>query len=89
MSNKQSYEGSSITVYFDASRCIHSGRCVKGVPDVFRAGAEGPWIFPDAASADDIAALCNTCPSGALSFHRTDGGAEEASPEINTISVEA
>jgi len=89
MSNKQHYEGSNITVCFDASRCIHSGRCVKGLPDVFRAGAEGAWIFPDAASADEIAALCSTCPSGALTFHRTDGGAEEVSPEINTISVEA
>jgi len=88
MSNKQHYEGSRITVYFDASRCIHAGRCVKGLPDVFRAGTEGPWIFPDAASADEIAALCSTCPSGALTCHRTDGGAEEAGPEINTISVE-
>jgi len=88
MSNKQSYEGSRITVYFDASRCIHAGRCVKGLPDVFRVGSGEPWIAPDAASADDIAELCNTCPSGALGYHRKDGGAEEARPEINSISVE-
>jgi len=89
MSSQQCYEGSGITVHFDASRCIHAGYCVKGLPDVFRAGTEGVWIFPDAASADKIAALCNTCPSGALSYNRKDGGAEEPCPEINTISVEA
>ncbi len=88
MSNKQHYEGSMIAVNFDSSRCIHAGRCVKGLPDVFRPDSENEWIFPDAASADDIAVLCDTCPSGALSYQRSDGGADEAKPEINTFTVE-
>jgi len=88
MSNKQRYEGSRIAVCFNASRCIHAGHCVKGLPEVFRTDAGDAWIFPDAASSDDIAALCDTCPSGALSYQRSDGGADETKPEINTITVE-
>jgi hypothetical protein len=32
-----------------------------------------PWVQPDAEPADAIAATIDTCPSGALSYTRTDG----------------
>ena len=41
---------------------------------------EEPWIHPDAASADEIIATIQKCPSGALSYslddveHRDRGG---------------
>jgi len=85
----QVYEGKEITVYFESKRCIHSGKCVHGLPGVFRANVKGPWIDPDAADVGELAALINTCPSGALRYERTDGGAAEAAPEINTITMEA
>jgi len=88
MSDKQSYEGKLISVCFDAARCIGAGKCVKGLPDVFRVDIEGPWIHPDAATADELAALCDTCPSGALTYKRKDGGAVEAKPAVNTITIE-
>jgi len=88
MSGKsQEYPGDKVTIRFDASTCIHSRNCVLGLPGVFVANAEGPWIQPDNASAEDIVALAHTCPSGAITYERHDGGPAERSPEVNVIRV--
>lgn len=68
----RTYTGEGITVHWDASRCIHAERCSSGAPDVFDRDAR-PWVRPDRASAAEIAAVIDTCPSGALSYTRTDG----------------
>lgn len=68
------YVGTGITVHWDSARCIHSGRCVAGSPTVFDPKAQ-PWVDPHGASASAIAATIDTCPSGALSYTRTDGEA--------------
>jgi CDGSH-type Zn-finger protein len=57
---------------------------VRGLPAVFDTSRR-PWILPDAADADAIAAVVAACPSGALHFARRDGGAEEPAPDRNTI----
>ena len=89
MSDKiQKYEGKEITVYFDASRCIHAGKCVHGLPDVFRANVEGPWINPDASDSETLAKLIETCPSGALSYARRDSESETA-PATTSVTVES
>lgn len=87
MSKKQTSEGKDITVHFDPQRCIHAGNCVRGLPAVFRAGVKGAWIFPNEAEADALAALIETCPSGALSYDLRHG-LNEKKPEQNTITVE-
>ncbi len=87
MSKKQTSKGKDIAVYFDPQRCIHSGNCVRGLPAVFRANVKGAWIFPDEADADALAALIETCPSGALTFDLRNG-LNEKKPEQNTITVE-
>ena len=66
------YEGRGITIHWDSERCQHSGRCVAGSPGVFDPKAT-PWVTPEGASADEIAATIDTCPSGALRYTRTDG----------------
>jgi CDGSH-type Zn-finger protein len=48
-----------------------------------------PWIDPDAADADDLAAVVTRCPTGALHFERTDGGSGEIVPAENTVTVAA
>jgi CDGSH-type Zn-finger protein/uncharacterized Fe-S cluster protein YjdI len=82
MSRKQTYEGHAIRVHFDLDRCVHARQCVLGLPGVFRPD-ERAWIHPDDAPAEEIAAVIRTCPSGALTYERLDGGAEESSPEVN------
>ena len=65
----KAYETDEVTVYFDAAVCQHSGGCVRGLPDVFEVGRR-PWIVPENASADEVAAQIERCPSGALQYRR-------------------
>ena len=83
----QKYEGKDMAVYFEGDRCIHAARCVSGLPNVFKANIPGPWIEPDAADADELAALIKSCPSGALRFERKDSGENELAPAINSINI--
>ena len=79
--------GKSATIRFDGRRCIHARRCVLSQPTVFKPNVEGPWIDPDAASAEALLYVALNCPSGAIQVFRRDGGADETNPEVNTISV--
>lgn len=71
MANRD-YVGTGIVVHWDSDRCAHSERCFRGSPAVFDPQAR-PWVQPDGAPVDDLAATIDTCPSGALSYTRTDG----------------
>src|SRR4029077_16438145 len=77
--------GKSATIEFDGQLCIHARRCVLSQPAVFKANVEGPWIDPDAASAEALMYVALNCPSGAIRVSR--GGANETNPKVNTISV--
>jgi uncharacterized Fe-S cluster protein YjdI len=68
------YVGVGITVHWDSARCFHSERCTTGLPAVFDRSRR-PWVDIVCASGDDIAAVIDTCPSGALTYTRTDGAA--------------
>jgi CDGSH-type Zn-finger protein/uncharacterized Fe-S cluster protein YjdI len=83
----QEYRGRQIIIRFDTSKCIHSRHCVLGNPKVFIANAPGEWIQPDAASCEEIVALVRTCPSGALTYERLDGGEQERAPLVNTVRL--
>jgi CDGSH-type Zn-finger protein/uncharacterized Fe-S cluster protein YjdI len=87
MATTEEYRGEKIIVRNKGERCIHSRYCVLGRPDVFVPNADGPWIKPDAQSADIVAAQIMLCPSGALTFQRLDGGAEEKPPGVNTVRI--
>jgi CDGSH-type Zn-finger protein/uncharacterized Fe-S cluster protein YjdI len=80
-------DGKAATVRFDGGRCIHARRCVMGAPAVFRAGVKGGWIEPDAASAEELLRVAYACPSGAITVERKDGGAQEAPPRANLVTV--
>ncbi|MEU8387041.1 (4Fe-4S)-binding protein [Micromonospora sp. NPDC048843] len=76
---KKAYEGQSITVTFQATRCLHAAECVRSLPEVFDPG-QRPWIRPDAAEAERLAEVIRRCPSGALQYELVDGGAETPDP---------
>jgi uncharacterized Fe-S cluster protein YjdI len=65
--SRKTYEGKDIDVSFDNEICEHSGECVRGLALVFDAKRR-PWIDPDAATLDEVAAQVERCPSGALRF---------------------
>ena len=63
----QTYENDEIVVTFDPNVCRHTGVCVRGLPRVF-AIRERRWIQLEHASAAEIAAQVQRCPSGALQY---------------------
>jgi len=81
------YKGAKITIHFDGEKCIHSRNCVLGLPKVFQADAQGPWIKPDNASVEELIAVARSCPSGAITYQRHDGGDAERAPDVNVIRV--
>jgi CDGSH-type Zn-finger protein/ferredoxin len=80
------YEGAEVAVTYDANRCIHVRACVEGLPEVFDADRR-PWVAPDAADADAVAAVVERCPTGALQYERLDGAPGEAVPDRNVVTV--
>jgi uncharacterized Fe-S cluster protein YjdI len=63
----QTYETDEIIVTFDPSICIHSGVCVRGLPDVFDVKRKR-WVRPDLGTAEAVAEQVRRCPSGALQY---------------------
>lgn len=86
MGRVKTYDGKDIAISFDMGRCIHARNCYLKLSEVFDP-ARKPWVDPDAAPAEEIAAMIRTCPSGALSYARKDGGLDERPPRINRVAV--
>ncbi|HEV8410854.1 MAG TPA: (4Fe-4S)-binding protein [Gemmatimonadaceae bacterium] len=63
----QLYSTDEISVSFDPSICQHSGVCVRGLPEVFDIKRKH-WIRPELATAEEVSALIDKCPSGALKY---------------------
>ncbi|WP_010288655.1 (4Fe-4S)-binding protein [Kurthia massiliensis] len=63
------YSGEAVDIFFNLDICQHSGNCVNGNRDVFDTKRK-PWIIADNASADEVARVIETCPSGALHYIR-------------------
>lgn len=80
-------EGEKIDVGYDGQRCIHARHCVLGRPEVFEANTPGEWIHPDAVHPDAIVKIVEICPSGALTYRRKDGSAQELPPPVNVVRV--
>jgi CDGSH-type Zn-finger protein len=68
---RENHKGKNITIHDNRGICAHAGRCTDGLASVFRLKEE-PWIIPDAASANEIIATIQKCPSGALSYSVDD-----------------
>jgi CDGSH-type Zn-finger protein/uncharacterized Fe-S cluster protein YjdI len=76
-----------ITLRFDGRRCIHSRHCVLGAPNVFLANVSGPWLHPECVSVEACVEIAHSCPSGAITYERRDGGPQEAPPPVNVLRL--
>lgn len=81
---KRIYQQGDLIVHWDSSRCIHSGLCLRGLPEVFDVKAR-PWIQLDNADPDAVTTTIQTCPSGALTYEQVAGEPEPA-PDVPTIT---
>jgi CDGSH-type Zn-finger protein len=60
---------------------------VLGAPRVFVANVKGPWLYPDEMHVEGLVHIARTCPSGAITYSRLDGGPEEPVPEVNELRL--
>jgi len=81
---KRTYQNDAIRVGWDPTRCIHVGKCIRTLGAVFDT-TRRPWVDLEAADVEAIAATVELCPSGALTYSRMDGGAEEKLPDVPII----
>jgi len=55
-------------VTWDAELCSHAGKCVAGLPQVFKI-EEGNFVINEqAATEEEIKRVVAQCPSGALQY---------------------
>lgn len=87
MSDKKvySFKGEQAEVHWDRRLCIHIGECGQSEGDLF-VGGRDPWCVPDTSTPQQVAEVCERCPSGALTYTLKSGQTEQAASE-NTISI--
>jgi len=73
------YSGKDVTILWKPHLCIHSTKCWKSLPAVFKP-QERPWIHPDGADAEATRAQVLHCPSGALSLPPEEARMSETGP---------
>lgn len=61
------YSNGEITILWKPEKCIHSGICVKTLPEVYHP-KERPWIKANNATTEELIKQVSKCPSGALSI---------------------
>jgi uncharacterized Fe-S cluster protein YjdI len=61
------YENDDIRVLWDASRCVHTGICLRNLPSVF-ALERRPWVDVDGSDPEQVAATVRACPTSALRY---------------------
>ena len=79
---ERTYEKGDLTVFWDSSRCIHTGICLRSLHSVFDL-QNRPWVNVNGAAASEIIATVRKCPTGALRYTR--GGKAEPAPEQTTM----
>lgn len=82
----RNYQGQEIVVTYQPRRCLHVAECLRLLPDVFDSWNK-PWVRVENGAADDIADAVMHCPTGALHFERTDGGAQEEPRATNVVVI--
>lgn len=79
------YSNGEITVLWNSGLCIHSEKCVKGLPNVFNINSS-PWINPKKGENQAIIKQVAKCPSGALSIKKQDN-TDDTIPEDTITEV--
>ncbi len=61
------YENDDIKVFWYADRCQKTKQCVMGSWQAFDLSRR-PWVDVNAISAEEMAAIIDRCPTGALKY---------------------
>ena len=80
------YTGTSATIRWDDTLCIHVGECVRAQGELFDLDRK-PWCSPDTSTDDTTLDIISRCPSGSLSVVFADASMAEQPTAENTITV--
>ncbi len=80
------YPNDDIKILWKPKLCIHSEKCWRGLPEVFRYGKK-PWVDPQGAETDEIKKQIDQCPSGALSYLLKNEKNEESAIAPTKINI--
>lgn len=67
------YSNGEVVIIWKPHLCVHSGICVKTLPDVYDPKAR-PWINAEGADSQALIDQINACPSGALTYRMEEKG---------------
>ena len=82
---RRTYRGTDVEVSFDGDLSIHATECVRGLPAVFDRKRR-PWVLADNATVEEVSAVIERCPSGALQYRRLDGAPNEPAGPVTTVT---
>lgn len=85
---KKTYQKDDLSVIWKPDLCIHSAKCVRGLPKVFD-NTRRPWINLDEGEREAIMKQVSNCPSGALSYNLANNTIVENEVEGKTVKVAA
>lgn len=85
MAKIKEYTKENLTVVWQPEKCIHSTKCWKGLPSVFKP-KERPWVNTEGATEKEIAEQVSKCPSGALTY-KMKHEKEEIEPTMATVKL--
>jgi uncharacterized Fe-S cluster protein YjdI len=71
-------EKGSFTVFWDSTRCIRTGICLRSLHSVFNL-KNRPWVGLDGGDIEQIIATVEKCPTGALRY--SSGGNAQPAPD--------
>jgi uncharacterized Fe-S cluster protein YjdI len=74
----RTYKKDDLTVFWDSTRCIHTGICLRSLHSVFNL-KNRPWVNLDGADTEQVIAAVVKCPTGALRYR--SGNESEPAPE--------
>lgn len=81
------YTNDEVTIVWKPRMCMHSTKCINGLPQVFDVNKR-PWTNAQGASTNEIVAQIKECPSGALSYYMNADGKPDAEPAGDAIKID-
>jgi len=82
----KTYETDQLVVEWKPSLCIHSEKCWRGLPQVFRPN-DKPWVYLKGAKDAEIKKQVDSCPSGALSGYLKNQTEEPSKNNSTQVEV--
>ena len=81
------YTNNEVTIVWKPHMCMHSTKCINGLPQVFDVNKR-PWATAGRASSEAIVSQIKKCPSGALSYYMNATGKPTTSTTSEALQIE-